>query len=196
MVKKQVEDDGLDKIMALATPSPEYEVQRATYSKKVHFSISPCPPGILLNLFFFLLFLLFLLSTTPPSSKTSAPLMAGTAEGMLQQENKRLETRIQSLNSDLFKERSTNADLSQQVKGLLSELEQIKRRSIHPSLGHGESEEADEDEGEGSGVRETDEDVLAKIEEVEIKDPVAAVAAEAEIRAPSPRYSLPSVSVS
>jgi len=44
-----------------------------------------------------------------------------------------LESRIQLLNSDLFKERAANAELSLQIKDLLSQLEEFRRKSIHQS---------------------------------------------------------------
>lgn len=112
---------------------------------------------------------------------------------MLSQENKRLETRIQQLNSDLFKERSSNAELSQQVKSLLAELEEIKRRSINPVSEQEDDESGGTDDQQGGsapaseGVKESAEDVLAKIEKVEIKDSLAALSTDAELRAPSPR---------
>ena len=86
----------------------------------------------------------------------------------MKQENKRLEGRIQSLNSDLFKERATNADLSTQVKNLLGQLEEIKRRSIHPISEH-------ESENEEDDFKETPEAVLLSIEKVEIIDSLDAL---------------------
>jgi len=49
------------------------------------------------------------------------------------QENQRLETRIQELNSELFKERSTNSGLSEQLKEVLSQLEKIESQEALPS---------------------------------------------------------------
>lgn len=65
-----------------------------------------------------------------PRSPTSASTSLSSEEA-LRNENKRLEQRIQQLNSDLFKERASNLDLSNHVKDLLSELESLRRRSIN-----------------------------------------------------------------
>jgi len=53
----------------------------------------------------------------------------------LRQENMRLEKRIQELNSELFKERTANADLSSEVKEALSALEKLQKQEANATTG-------------------------------------------------------------